>query len=196
MTCKSFVVGSVLAVIALLLVSSVCFSAEAAAAPASSSVASNDALWNWEIRKERPRIYLDDARLAWLRKKVEGKSVAEVKALAGPSAEGLALAYAITGDKASGRAAIERAMPITQGTRFVQGMTLGIVYDWCYPLLSDAEKATVRKWMTGGNDQADGYAPVMALLPQQLLLGRPGARDVLHRPGARGPACRRGARVT
>ncbi len=93
------------------------------------------------IRAEHPRIYLNESRVEWLQAKTAGKSIEEVKALAGTSTEGLALVYAITGDEASGREAITRALKLS-GNRGVA--TMAIVYDWCYTLLSDAEKKAMR----------------------------------------------------
>jgi len=92
-----------------------------------------------QIRPEHPRIWLDPARLSWLREKVKGKSVAEVVALTGDSVEGLSLAYAITGDKDAGRKAIEKVLK-TDGGRYAGA----ICYDWCYPLLTDDEKKAIR----------------------------------------------------
>ena len=104
-------------------------------------------LWSWTVRKERPRIYLDAERLAAVRKKIEGKSLDEVKALSGSSSEGLALVYALTGDQASGRAAIDRVISIADKGRYSQAPALAVVYDWCYPLLTDSERARAREWM-------------------------------------------------
>jgi len=95
-----------------------------------------------KVRAEHPRIWLDKDRLAFLRKKVEGKSLDEVKTLAGTSATGLALVYAITGDEATGKAAIEKVRG-TRGSPAVEAMSL--TYDWCYPLLSSEDKKAFRE---------------------------------------------------
>ena len=103
--------------------------------------------WLWQVRDTRPRIYLDAGRLAWLKGKIQGGSPSEIKALAGTSAEGRALVYALTGDEASGREAIERAMKIADGGGYYQATTLAIVYDWCRPLFTADEAERALRWM-------------------------------------------------
>ena len=106
-------------------------------------------VWRWDVREDRPRIYLDAGRLEELRAKVKGKSLAEVKALAGTGAEGLALVYLLAGDEASGRAAIAAAMPIADRGGYHLATRLAIVYDWCRPLLTEDEGKRARAWMAG-----------------------------------------------
>jgi heparin/heparan-sulfate lyase len=102
-----------------------------------------------KIRQSHPRIWLDDSRVAWLKKKTAGKSLAEVKSACGGAVEGLALAYVITGDRQSGRDAVVQAIAFDKWTNM---RTMAVVYDWCYPLLSDGEKKSMRdrmiKWST------------------------------------------------
>jgi len=100
-----------------------------------------------EVRKEHPRIWLDAERLAFVRGKVEGKSVAEVRQLSGPSAEGLALVYAITGDESTGREAAAKALEAAGRNPRSAAVTVSLVYDWCFPLLSADEKAAMQKAM-------------------------------------------------
>lgn len=100
--------------------------------------------WEWRVRTERPRIWLDQSRVKWLREKVAGKSVEDVQALAGPSTEGLALTYVITGDEAAGRAAIDKALTDRSEYRWVGASQVAIAYDWCHPLLLSAEKSRMR----------------------------------------------------
>ena len=101
-------------------------------------------MWEWRVRTERPRIWLDQSRVKWLREKVAGKSVEDVQALAGPSTEGLALTYVITGDEAAGRAAIDKALTDRSEYRWVGASQVAIAYDWCHPLLLPAEKSRMR----------------------------------------------------
>jgi len=98
-------------------------------------------MWDWQVRTSRPRIWLDEGRIRWLREKVKGKSADEIKTLAGPSTEGLALAYVITGDQASGRAAIDKAFADRQAMRATGATPRAITYDWCYPLFTSAERS-------------------------------------------------------
>ena len=93
-----------------------------------------------QISAEHPRIWLDAAKVAWLKKKVEGKSVDEVKALAGTSVEGLSLTYVITGDEKTGREAIAK---VSSAAR-TDVRQAAVCYDWCYPLLSADEKKAIR----------------------------------------------------
>ncbi len=104
-------------------------------------------LWRWDVRTERPRIYLDVERLAFVRAKVAGKTSAEVNALAGTGVEGLALAYVLTGEEASGRAAIEQALAGATGFNANAATPLAIAYDWCGPVWTPEERTKAREWM-------------------------------------------------
>jgi len=97
------------------------------------------------IRSERPRIWLDAERIAWLEEKTKGKSLDEIKAMAGASTTGKALVYAITGDEKSGREAIDAAMKSPSDER--SSALVAIVYDWCNPLLTPDEKGALKKRM-------------------------------------------------
>jgi hypothetical protein len=92
-----------------------------------------------EVTAARPRIWLDAARVAWLRAKVRGRRAEEIALLAGPSAPGEALASIATNDAAPCRAAIERYANATSATAH-----LAILYDWCHGHLSRDERATLR----------------------------------------------------
>jgi len=97
-----------------------------------------------KIRDSRPRIWLDDGRVAWLKKKMAGKSAGEVRTECGSSTEGLALAYLITGDARTGREAVQKVLEGSGRAGKASVATGAIVYDWCYPLLSGEEKKTIR----------------------------------------------------
>ena len=114
---------------------------------------------NIQIRADHPRIWIDAKKTTWLKEKFKGKSSDEVQQLAGPSIIGLALTYVITGDEKWGRKAIEKALApqVDPGSKYkdlnsIEGRSKSrdiqrhnadqaICYDWCYPLLSAAEKA-------------------------------------------------------
>ncbi|MCD6405851.1 MAG: DUF4962 domain-containing protein [Planctomycetes bacterium] len=96
------------------------------------------------IRKEHPRIWLDEDRIAFLKAKVKGKSLEDVRKLAGTSAQGRALAYVITGSRATGREAVEMAMKMTGGNHR-EYEARALVYDWCNDLLASDEKAALLK---------------------------------------------------
>jgi len=117
---------------------------------------------NAQIRESRPRIWIDNTKLGWLRQKYAGQSSEEVQKASGASIVGLSLAYVITGDKKWGRKAIEKAigarvdtgseykdLDSKEGrskTRSIQAdlADRAICYDWCYALLTEKEKVTLR----------------------------------------------------
>ena len=94
-----------------------------------------------EVRAAHPRIWIDDAKLAWLREKVRGRSKEEVAELAGGSLPGMALAGLLTNDAALCRSAFERHV----GKRTGEGRLyhLALLYDWCHAHLTAAEKTKV-----------------------------------------------------
>src|SRR5262245_6010953 len=87
-----------------------------------------------QVRASHPRIWIDDAKLAWLREKVRGKSKAEVAELAGGSLPGMALAGLITNDADLCHAAFEKH--VTRRTSETRLHHLAIFYDWCHAHLS------------------------------------------------------------
>lgn len=95
-----------------------------------------------KVRSERPRIWLDEERIGFVKAKVEGKSLDEIRKLAGTSAQGRALAYVITGDRATGREAVEMALKMTGGGHR-EYEARALVYDWCHDLLAADEKAAL-----------------------------------------------------
>jgi len=95
-----------------------------------------------KIKATHPRIYLDEQIVKGLKGETKGKSVEEVRALTGQSAEGLALAYVITGDEKTGKEAIAKCKAAA-GRRNTR--TEAVIYDWCYPILSDADKSEMRE---------------------------------------------------
>lgn len=105
------------------------------------------------IRADHPRIFLDKARIDWLKKKTAGKSVAEVTSMAGRSPQGLALVYVITGDAQSGREAITKALA-TNATDIRGVEAVAITYDWCYDLLSDEDKAAFQAKLVPAMEKA------------------------------------------
>ena len=119
----------------------------AACAFAGEQIAAQTAGDGLKIRGEHPRIWLDDAKVKWVRDKMAGKSPGEIKALCGTSIVGKSLAYVITGDKEIGREAIDRTIAI--GMPQPSDMErIAVCYDWCYPLLAPGEKNTLTMWMT------------------------------------------------
>jgi len=97
-----------------------------------------------KVKSAHPRIWLDDHKLAWLEEKTKGKSVADVRKMAGNSSAGLALVYAVNGDKDSGREAIALALKAAAG-KGVDTEYIALTYDWCYGLLTPDEKAALCK---------------------------------------------------
>lgn len=118
-----------------------------------------------EIRESRPRIWVNDVKRNNLKSRYQGKSVAQVRAETGSSILGLSLTYLITGDRESGRLAIARALGdrVDTGseykdldskegrskTRSIQAdlADRSVCYDWCYPLMTEEEKAKMRVLM-------------------------------------------------
>ncbi len=118
-----------------------------------------------QIKSEHPRIWVDANKMQFLKEKCKGRSVEEVQELAGPSIAGLALTYLITGDEKTGQQAIAKALAerVDEGSVYKDlnssdGLNKRIhfhallteralCYDWCYPLLSDKEKAEFRNLM-------------------------------------------------
>lgn len=133
---------------------------------------------NLEIRSEHPRIWIDFKKTTWLKEKYKGKSADEVQKEAGPSIIGLALTYHITGSEKWGQAAIEKALApqVDPGSIFKdlnskEGRSkarsiqekladLSITYDWCYPLLSDTQKAAFKAQMLPLMKKSIGYKRV------------------------------------
>jgi len=101
-------------------------------------------MWDWRVRQGRPRIWLDDARMALLREKIRGKSAEEIEAMAGTSEPGLALTYLLTGNKDAGRLVIERTWQHGEKNGWQHMRTPALCYDWCHDLLSREEKARFR----------------------------------------------------
>lgn len=117
------------------------------------------------IREGHPRIWIDRDKIDWLKNKCKGMSPTDVQKIAGPSTIGLALNYVITGDEKAGRLAIARALdkrvdpgsihwdlggPDGINKRNAPQATLvdqALCYDWCYPLLSAAQKTEFRDSM-------------------------------------------------
>lgn len=115
-----------------------------------------------EVRGERPRIWLDPANLETLRQRWQAVAPEDIRSRAGNSLEGRALAWLITGNAAWGREAVDSALAgrVDPGSTFrdldspdgvnkrdaVQpsAAQLAIIYDWCYPLLTAAERAALR----------------------------------------------------
>jgi|GEM_PF-5378267 len=91
-----------------------------------------------KVREARPRIWLDAERVDWLKEKMKGKTLDEVKALAGSSTTGKALVYVVTGDEKSGREAVEAARAASDNERNIA--TMAVCYDWCHALLSEADR--------------------------------------------------------
>ena len=147
------------------------------------------------IRADHPRIWIDTQKLQWLKEKCKGKTVEQVQKLAGTSIEGLALTYLITNNEKTGQRAINLALgkPVNEGSlyqdlnssdgenkriHFQAPLTeRSICYDWCYPLLSKAQKSEFsnlmvpdmkkrisfkRGWRSFHNGLYDAAWPLMA----------------------------------
>lgn len=91
------------------------------------------------VRASHPRIWLDDARVAWLKEKTKGQSAAALVAYAGPTAPGHALASLASGDPAPCHAAFSAKRPENAPLYHV-----ALLYDWCHAHLSDQEKKQLR----------------------------------------------------
>jgi hypothetical protein len=101
-------------------------------------------MWDWQVRHDRPRIWLDPARMAWLREKVKGKSLNEIKEIAGPTSGGMGLVYLLTGDEEMGRAAIRLAFFNAEQRGWSHIAPVAMTYDWCHELLTPDEEAGMR----------------------------------------------------
>jgi hypothetical protein len=101
-------------------------------------------MWEWRVREGRPRIWLDESRLALLRDKTRGMDLAAVKNMVGGAALGKALTYVLTGDEESARNAISLAMAYSEKNGWAYMRSLAACYDWCYPVLSAEERAEFR----------------------------------------------------
>jgi hypothetical protein len=101
-------------------------------------------MWDWQIRHDRPRIWLDASRMAWLREKVKGKRLNELKEMAGPVSGGMGLVYLLTGDEEMGRAAIRLALFNAEQRGWASLAPVAMTYDWCHPLLTPDEEAGMR----------------------------------------------------
>jgi len=100
-------------------------------------------MWKWRVRESRPRIWLDEARLAWLRRKVKD-SGQDIAPLIGISAAAQSLAWLITGEEKYAKAAISEALAVKSSTGWIYTMS-AVCYDWCYELLSASEKKRIRE---------------------------------------------------
>ena len=91
------------------------------------------------VRPSHPRIWLDDARVAWLKEKTKGQSAADLVGFAGPTAPGHALASLASGDPAPCHAALSAKRPDNAPLYHV-----ALLYDWCHAHLSEPEKKQLR----------------------------------------------------
>lgn len=107
-----------------------------------------------QIRPEHPRVWLDAERVKAVRAKAAGKTTAQVLQMTGTSTPGKALAYVMTGDEAPGREAVIEALKAA-GDR--NAWIVALVYDWCHPILSDADKDTLRKKMVAAGDKVMAF---------------------------------------
>lgn len=130
--------------------------------------------------REHPRLYLRGSHAAQLPSRLKDPVLQPVvqrlqmMAKRSPQfrAEWDALQYLATQDRAHGRASIETALPLLQKCELpdiqdacrVTGrmmVTGAIVYDWCYSLLTDAEKqAFINELVRLAKTQECGYPPV------------------------------------
>lgn len=91
------------------------------------------------VRASHPRIWLDDARVAWLKEKTKGWGVEETTTAAGSTAPGYALAAIATGNPAPCHATFTMLRPANAPLYH-----LALLYDWCHAQLSAEEKAKLR----------------------------------------------------
>jgi hypothetical protein len=105
-------------------------------------------MWTWRVRDIRPRIWLDETRLALLRDKTGGMDLAAIKRLLGASPTALGLAYVLTGDEETGRSAISQAVWHAEKSGWLHTRTVAACYDWCYPILSEEDRAKIRALLT------------------------------------------------
>ena len=90
-----------------------------------------------QFRTSHPRIWLDRGPRHGSQAKCAGKTGDDLLALTGTNTMGKALAYAIGGDEKTGKAAVAEALALRGEAG---AATIALVYDWCYPALSDADK--------------------------------------------------------
>jgi hypothetical protein len=104
------------------------------------------------VSTDHPRLFLRPPRLRLLRRERERQSMRwqQFEALVGGNAPmpepgfALALYYEVAGDQAAGRKAVAWALdPAAIDLR-----QLALVYDWCQPLLSDADRRALQARMT------------------------------------------------
>ncbi|MGH9629767.1 MAG: hypothetical protein ACRD7E_15740 [Bryobacteraceae bacterium] len=140
------------------------------------------AVEDYNVYAEHPRLLLQARRLRLLRRERERQSprwkqfamLVQGKARMPEPGFALGLFYQVSGDRQAGRSAVEWA--VGPGTDLRQ---LALVYDWCQPLLSEAEKETLAAKLKrglgkkpGGSDPAEvrsrAFAAI-ALADQQEL---------------------------
>lgn len=115
------------------------------------------------VKNTHPRIFVDAEKLAFLKKKCQGKTPSEVLEMAGTSLTGFSLAYLITGDEKIGKEAIKKAFVgrVRLNSKYFDLNTVegdskrnsfqsfrseqALCYDWCYPLFTEKEKIELRK---------------------------------------------------
>ncbi|MCB0647109.1 MAG: DUF4962 domain-containing protein [Saprospiraceae bacterium] len=117
------------------------------------------------INEERPRIWIDKDKKAWLKQKFERSSTDDVFRATGKSVVGYSLAYVITGNEEIGQKAIDIILGSREekGSRFYDKDTkegrskarsiqapladLAICYDYCLDLLTPEEKKAMEEAM-------------------------------------------------
>jgi heparin/heparan-sulfate lyase len=103
-----------------------------------------------QVPPGHPRVYVRPSDLAHLKEKIASPEFQpvweEIRDAAGKSPVGAAFVYLVTGDRASGRSAVEGALAALKSS--TDARTFGqpfhwaaCVYDWCYDLLTSEEKA-------------------------------------------------------
>jgi hypothetical protein len=126
----------------------------------------------FRVYTEHPRLFLTAQRLRLLKRERDRESMRWrqfdllVRATAEMREPGFALAldYAVTGDAAIGKRAVEWALG--PGTDLRQ---LALVYDWCQPLLSSTQSKALETKLSGLAAQRKG-ADVMAARDRLLAL--------------------------
>ena len=120
-----------------------------------------------KLRTDRPRLLITPERSRYLRS--SGRSLPSYGAMkpycrSHPTSDYYApmqaLVYLVEGDEVFGRMAIDnvkrnavrRGVDRNLNSCFPKLGRTALVYDWCYPLLSDADKDAFRKWMVSQYD--------------------------------------------
>ncbi len=148
----------------------------------------------YKVYTNHPRIWLHADRVRRLKKDAERNSdrwVRLQRLVARKTAfpeEPLAwaLQFQVVGDEDAARLAIDWATALAAGSGFAQPADLrlgALVYDWCYPLLDDGQKATLARALGKGAEEIAGQtASDLAAVRSALLAAVAVAGEWDHSP--------------